>query len=123
MQLKSVDAVSMHGIHCYILGEIDDINGVKGTPTTFCTLTAPDTQLLRNHGDIFGYFYAQIPHLYDRAYLFAFVTTFLWLTAISVDNSNPSVRVHFCNIASLNTITYDHSDSTMPNRVFLKVPC
>ncbi|KAI9911592.1 hypothetical protein PsorP6_009856 [Peronosclerospora sorghi] len=88
MELKRVGAVPMRRIVLEILGQVDDINGLKRT--LFHTDATPDAQLLRDERDftLGTHFNAEFPHAHDGARLFTLLTTFLWLALVGAHNGN-----------------------------------
>lgn len=79
MQLEAVRAVAMGDLGLEVGGQIDDVDGIKGT--LLGADTATDTQSFGDEGDLAfgGDFDAELARAYDGARLFAFLPTFLWL--------------------------------------------
>lgn len=77
MQLEAVGRVSVGDLGLEVRGQVDDVDGVKGA--FLGADAAPDTQALRDEGDLGGgvYLDAQLAGAHHGTRLFAFLTTFL----------------------------------------------
>mmetsp|Transcript_29627 Transcript_29627/g.55078 ORF Transcript_29627/g.55078 Transcript_29627/m.55078 type:complete len:95 (-) Transcript_29627:170-454(-) len=89
MQFERVRPIAMGCIFFEIFWEIDDINGLERT--FFHTYTTAYAQRLRDKSQLAlgANLDAQLPELHDWATLLTFLSTFLRLALLNIDDGNP----------------------------------
>jgi hypothetical protein len=92
-------------------GQVDDVDGVEGA--FLWADTASDAEALRNEGDLGGRvdFDTQFARADDWARLFAFLSAFLGLALVRVDNGNTGELVRHVGGGSVTAASLKRRES------------